>query len=569
MFSIFAALIFSAAVAAQTLQAESPTQIVQTQSVERSTSTQIPVSASHGEISARNAQHIDSVIQKAARLEQSCRWKESRDLLAQTLRKYPASKELQAHFSRAKILCDIQKRYVTRFHLEFARGMSEEQLHYFLKNFHQVFDRNFYRKVEPAQIFYRETAAMEISLQSSIFHEHVLPEQKMSALEEFRKEISSFRKRSVIQTRQELESAILELGKKFQENFGVNGAVLVLEGIAGFVDSLDPHSELLLPDQRQDLMSSMSGSMVGIGIELETKGRDTWVKTLIPNSPAAASSLRRGDRILAIDGTFISEWTEEQVLEKLSGETNTVVRLLAQTANLTPREIVLRRKEMTFSSIEYCGLLTNSPGTAYVRLSRFQKNSAREMEETLFRLQREGMKSLILDLRDNPGGTVNAAVEMADLFLDKGIILTIQDNHGKLSQYARSSKKWDLPLVVLINEKSASASEIFAGAIAENDRGKLVGARSFGKGTIQSILDIGKSPFCLKLTTAHFYSPNGNRYNYVGVSPNYSVHQTGKPMFETMRDQEWNAPAQKEERDLVLQTAMNMLEEDPLYPPAR
>lgn len=569
MFSIFAALIFSATLATQTLQAETP---IKTENpVEKTSELQttaptiaVPSDEEQSSFSARELKHIDSVIQEATRLEQECRWKEAKDLLANTLRKYPNSKKIQAHFGRARILCGIQKRYVTRFHLDYVRQMSAGQLHFFLQNFHQVFDRNFYRHIEPAQIFYRETAAMEISLQNGVFHEHVLPDQKMSALDDFRREIDVFRKNSVVQSCPELETAVLELGRRFQNKFGVNAAVLVFEGVAGFMDSLDPHSELLLPDQFQDLMASVSGNMVGVGVELSVKGQNTKVKALIPNSPAALSSLRRGDVILAIDGVSIKNWTEEQVLEKMSGEADTVVRLLVQTSDDPQREVVLRRKEITFSSIEYSKLLPNSSGTAYVRLSRFQKNSAQEMENALRDLQKKGMKALILDLRGNPGGTVNSAVEMADLFLDDGVILTIQDNRERISHMARPENTWKLPLAVLINEKSASASEIFAGAIAENGRGKLIGARSFGKGTIQSMFEVGRSPFNLKLTTAHFYSPKGNKYNYVGVTPDKTVYQTGKPFFETIGDQKWNDSEQRNDPDPVLQTAMNLLEEEPI-----
>ncbi len=177
-------------------------------------------------------------------------------------------------------------------------------------------------------------------------------------------------------------------------------------------------------------------------------------------------------------------------------------------------------------------MLDARQGVGYLRLTCFQKTTRRDLEAALWQLHREGMKSLVVDLRGNPGGLLITAVEVVELFVDHGVIVS---THGRSAQEdftytSHGQATWQTPLVVLIDQDSASAAEIFAGAIRDHHRGTLVGVRSFGKGSVQGIFPLESSEAGLRLTTAKFYSPNGHPYARVGVEPDVQVRQAARPI---------------------------------------
>ena len=177
-------------------------------------------------------------------------------------------------------------------------------------------------------------------------------------------------------------------------------------------------------------------------------------------------------------------------------------------------------------------MLDAREGVGYLRLTCFQKTTRRDLEAALWQLHREGMKSLVIDLRGNPGGLLITAVEVVELFVDHGVIVS---THGRSAQEdftytSHGQATWQTPLVVLIDQDSASAAEIFAGAIRDHHRGTLVGVRSFGKGSVQGIFPLESSEAGLRLTTAKFYSPNGHPYARVGVEPDVQVRQAARPI---------------------------------------
>jgi carboxyl-terminal processing protease len=171
-------------------------------------------------------------------------------------------------------------------------------------------------------------------------------------------------------------------------------------------------------------------------------------------------------------------------------------------------------------------------GVGYMRLTCFQKTTRRDLEAALWKLNREGMRSLIIDLRGNPGGLLISSVDVADLFLTQGVIVS---THGRIAQedstyMAHEEGTWRVPLTLIIDQESASAAEIFSGAIHDQHRGTVVGARSFGKGSVQGIFQLEGTEAGLRLTTAKFYSPTGKPYSRVGVEPDVIVHQTARPV---------------------------------------
>lgn len=500
-------------------------------------------------------EQISAIIEECYAFEMAGDWDTAMEQYTIALRRFPGSRKLQSYYTRAKVLYDIQKRFETDWYLKAAHEYDLARLRTFVQNFWNIVATNCVHSLSMAEIFYRETRCMDIALGNATFRSKVLPNVDPRQIEAFREEVRRYVQDSIITSRKELVNATLEIGLRFQNRFGQNASLIVLEGLFDCVTSLDVYSEVLLPDQYHGVMASVSGSMVGLGVTIKTQNGRTEIVAIVPDSPAAHSDLRRGDQIIAVDDESVVGFSNRQVSAKLEGPSGSSVSLRVQARGDLPREIVLIRRPITIRSVDHAMILPDSNGIGYFRLSGFQHNSVAEIQQTLDQLQEEGMTSLIIDLRGNGGGTVESAVAISDLFLENGDILQTRGINSRLTQRAHSDSKWnEIPLALLIDGGSASASEIFAGAIKGLHRGVLVGKRSFGKGVIQTIYPIPESSFVMKLTTAQFFGPSGNCYDYVGVSPNYEVHEAGKPVF--LKDED----AQMVERDFVLEKAQELLE---------
>ena len=196
--------------------------------------------------------------------------------------------------------------------------------------------------------------------------------------------------------------------------------------------------------------------------------------------------------------------------------------------------MTLKRQRVDVPSVDETQILDQGQGIAYLKMTCFQKSTARDLEAALWNLHRLGMKGLVIDLRGNPGGLLIAAVDAADLFIEQGAIVTTRGRNAEedFTYTAREPGTWRVPLVVLIDQESASAAEIFAGAIRDHSRGTIVGTRSYGKGSIQGIFPLTVGNAGLRLTTAKFYAPSGYPYSGIGVEPHVIVHRVAKPASE-------------------------------------
>lgn len=504
---------------------------------------------------SRIEEEISAIIDECVSYEKAGQWETALQQYSTAIRRFPGSRMLQSQYTRAKVLFDIQKRFETDWYLNAARQYDPARLRTFVQNFWNIVMTNYVQSFSEAEIFYRETRCMDIALGNAMFRSKVLPNADARQIETFREELRQFVRDSVVVSGNDLTRSTLEIGRRFQERFGQNASLIVLEGLFDCVTSLDFYSEVLLPSQYNDVLASVSGSMVGLGITIKTENDKTEIIGIVPNSPAAHSDLCCGDQIIAIDDESVVGFSNRQVSARLEGTAGSSVALRVQAENDLPREIVLIRKPFTMSSVDHAMILPNSEGIGYFRLNGFQQNSVSEIRQTLNQLKNQGMTSLIIDLRGNGGGTVESALAISELFLDEGNMLLVQSVGSQMIHRAHPDSEWnEIPLALLIDGESASASEIFAGAIQGLQRGVLIGKRSFGKGLIQTLYSIPESPFKVKLTTSEFYGPAGNGYNYVGIRPNYEVHETGKPIFLT------EGGIRAPERDFVLEKAQELLE---------
>jgi len=285
--------------------------------------------------------------------------------------------------------------------------------------------------------------------------------------------------------------------------------------IKGMLGQLDPYSEYYDEEGLRQLRQDTTGKFAGLGITVAIKDRFPVVISPIEDTPAFRAGLRPGDLIVAVEGKSTLDMQLESVVNALRGEPGTKVAIsVAPHLGATPREVEIQREIITIKSVVLVEELQEKIGYISMRQTRFSEHTSSEVEEAIKSLTR--VEGLILDLRGNPGGLFSQATQVADLFLSQGVpIVSIKERDGRREEVKyshRHSIAPNVPLVVLIDEGSASASEIVAGAIQDNDRGVVVGAASFGKGSVQTIFDLREreeETSALKLTTALYYAPSG------------------------------------------------------------
>ena len=324
----------------------------------------------------------------------------------------------------------------------------------------------------------------------------------------------------------------------------------ILEGaIKGMVAELDPHSAYLPPTDFQEFSNDTQGRFVGIGVEVDARDGAITVIKPIEGSPAERAGIRPGDRIFAVDGWSTRERPLDVVVKRIRGEPGTKLRLLIQRPGVDkPIEIEVERGEVHVKSVIGKRLDGN---IAYLGIKQFQRGTHTEFLEAFGKVRLESaapLEGMILDLRTNPGGLVDEASAVADELLDGGVIFSTRARGTVVEEVKAKSggASVTLPLVVLVNEFSASAAELVAGALQDQHRGLLVGARTFGKGSVQSIIELPDGA-ALKLTTTLYYTPSGRSIQAEGVLPQIVVRQrtteTGIPITRE-QDIEGHIPSQ-------------------------
>jgi carboxyl-terminal processing protease len=288
---------------------------------------------------------------------------------------------------------------------------------------------------------------------------------------------------------------------------------LIYGAIRGMLGSLDPHSMFLDPKTLKDLKISTQGSFGGLGIQIDIRDNVLTVVSPMAGTPAARMGILAGDRIIKIEGVSTRGITTEGAIGKLRGQPGTEVTITIQREGVDqPMDFAITRANIEIQSIPYYGFVKNKIG--YIWLANFSEKSGPDLARAIQSLESQGVKQLILDLRNNPGGLLNEAVDISSNFLEKGSMVVF--TRGRLSDANRDFKVSTDPLfgaqkgsmVVLVNQGSASASEIVAGAMQDWDRALIVGQTSFGKGSVQTIIPLGDS-IAMKLTTAKYYTPSG------------------------------------------------------------
>jgi len=331
-----------------------------------------------------------------------------------------------------------------------------------------------------------------------------------------------------------------EVFAKIKEDYveEVEDKKLLEDAIRGMLAGLDPHSAYLDEDEYAGLQEGTTGEFGGLGIEVGTEEGFIRVIAPIDDTPAAKAGIEAGDVIIRIDDSPVKGMSLNDAVKRMRGEPGTSIKLtISREGEGEPLEFVLERAIVKVTAVRSRIL---EPGFGYIRVSNFQARTGDDVREQLLELKRDAegdLAGVILDLRNNPGGVLGAAVGVSDLFLDSGLIVYTEGRvaDSKLNFSAKSRDILDgKPLVVLVNEGSASASEIVAGALQDQKRAVIVGRPTFGKGSVQTILPMNNKA-ALKLTTARYYTPNGRSIQAEGIVPDIAIDRVKVESIDVAR----------------------------------
>lgn len=351
-----------------------------------------------------------------------------------------------------------------------------------------------------------------------------------------------------------------------------NDRDMVYGAIRGLLSTLDPHSVFMTPDAYRELKVDTEGRFGGVGIEVTVKNNILTVVTAIEGSPAEKAGVKEGDRILKIDGISTKDIGLAEAVRRMRGSRGAKVHLtLLREGHSEPIEVSLKRDTIRIKSVR-----ADPPedGYGYVRISSFQEDTSEELKKALDGLEKKNkgpLKGLLLDLRNNPGGLLDEAVDVSDFFLESGtIVSTATRNHEVDRRTAtKDGSEPSYPVIVLVNGGSASAAEIVAGALQDQKRAVLLGTQTFGKGTVQTIFELGDGA-ALKLTVAKYYTPKGRSIQAEGIRPDIIVPaqkpktQAGKSRRvssapETQKSPSEKSPEKSEDEDYQRQVALDRL----------
>lgn len=349
--------------------------------------------------------------------------------------------------------------------------------------------------------------------------------------------------------------------------------------IKGMLEDLDPHSTFLSKEDFKEMQEATSGEFFGVGIEISTENNQLLVVSPIEDTPAYRAGIKPGDIILAIDGQPAQDMSAQEAVSKIRGPKGTEVELLILHKEAkAPMAVKIVRDAIPLISVK--ARFLDDDGYLWVRLTRFNDKTTQELTEALQEKARQApIKGIVLDLRNNPGGLFKQSVSVADLFLKKGAIVSMRGRGDQVFEtHSAKDSASDVvcPLVVLVNQGSASASEIVAGALQDHNRALIVGERSFGKGSVQKIDALGDGT-AIKMTIARYYTPAGRSIQAEGIVPDIEVvfeavrEDAEKPVRFGLREKDLSRHLKKGEKDgepkeagpkLLEEEAKTMLEKD-------
>ena len=477
-----------------------------------------------------DVQTPNEILGRGATLETKKQWGEALSLYQQAVRKYPENRSLQTRRSVARIHYDVQRRYADS---SFIKTINTTDGHKAAGVYREILLKvQSYYVDQPkwSELASFGLTSLEVALMSPEFRQINLPKISTAKIHQTILQTRTQLKSARVTNRDEAYDVAIQLSQDLNQSIGLSQQATIYEFICGAISALDPYSAFMSSAQYGETMSQIEGNFVGLGVELRTHQDHLEIVNVIRGGSASQGGIINGDKVTAVDGQKVTEFGGDRVADLLRGpEGSTVAVTIDRGQGL--QTLNLERRRVEIPSVDQVGIVDNEAGIGYIQLTNFQKTTARDFDAALWKLSRDGMRSLIVDVRGNPGGLLPASVDVADRFIRSGVIVSTKGRNPMedFTHRAKAANTWRVPLIVLVDENSASASEIFAAAIRDHQRGTIIGCRSYGKGSVQGIFPLNVSGGGVRLTTAKFYSPTGKAINQIGVAADVELHDAAKP----------------------------------------
>ncbi|HTQ38078.1 MAG TPA: S41 family peptidase, partial [Pirellulales bacterium] len=479
---------------------------------------------------------VASALDQGHTLESQSRWGEAYALYEDTARLNYGQPmpELNQRLDVAKIHFDISRRYADASFRRSASTMSDADSLEVFTDAATKLQAHYVQEPDWASLVNRGAHDLGIALTDPNFLENNQLQSSADRVDVFLRDLRREQAQHPVHSLNDARNAAWAAAQQAQLQLQLRPSVTLLEYTAAMMGGLDEFSAFLTSGQLNDLYSQIEGNFVGLGVELKAADNTLLIVNVIHNSPAERAGIKGGDKIVSVAGRSTSDLTTDKAADLLQGPEGSTVDLAVVTGNDPPRQLTIQRAHVDVPSVDDVKIVDQDSGIGYFKLTCFQKTTSHDVDNALWQLQREGMRSLIIDLRGNPGGLLTAAVEVANKFVNQGSIVSTRGRSpGEDYNYtAQGNATWRLPLVVLIDGDSASAAEILSGALRDYHRATIVGTRSYGKGSVQGIFPLAVGGGGVRLTTAKFYSPLGKPFSHIGVEPDlgYEVHTAAKPV---------------------------------------
>jgi carboxyl-terminal processing protease len=472
-----------------------------------------------------------ALLQQGQELEEASRWLEALSHYDAALRQYPHDDALQLRRTLARIHCDLDRRLADSSFFQLCASIPETQA---LRLYHEIglkVESHYVQEPDWQRLSWRGTANLDVALTKTAFASRYLQGVSPESINAFRHVLRDDVNQRMVRNRSEAHDLAAYTARLAAQRLGIPPTATIAEYCCGAIAALDQYSSYLTQSQLDDVYNQIEGNFVGLGIELKAEEDALLIVKVIPGGPADRGGVIAGDRIVAVDHQSTVSLSSDKAADLLKGPEGSEVTIAVRSPDNRQRDLVILRERVEVPCVEGVKIVDHQYGIGYLRLTSFQKTTSRDVDAALWELHRQGMRSLIVDVRGNPGGLLTASVEVADKFLPEGTIVSTRGRSPRedYDYTAHRVGTWRVPLVVLIDSDTASASEIFAGAIRDHGRGTVVGERSYGKGSVQGIFPLSISRSGVRLTTAKFFSPHGHPISHHGVQPHRVVQAAAKP----------------------------------------
>lgn len=470
------------------------------------------------------ADNLASVLEQGARLERERRWAEALSHYEEALRRHPERADLRERVALARAHYEVCRRYSDPAFLATLQTLSPRDALAIYEEVLLKIQAHFVQEPSWPRIVQGGALSVKVAVTEPAFTSRHLAGVPVSRLVEWQAEVDALAAPAVAD-RQQASQRVQQLASTLATRYGVPLGAVVMECVSGAVAALDDYSSFLTGSQMDELFSQIEGNFVGIGVELKTEPQGLAILSVIPGGPADVAGIRPGDWILSVDGLGPPTTGSSTLADMLRGAEGSLVRVGVRQPDGNVRELTITRRRVEIPSVEAVQMLDPQYGIGYFKLTSFQKTTSRDVDAALWKLHRQGMRYLILDLRGNPGGLLKAAVDVADKFVYDGLIVATRGRSPRedFDHRGEVAGTWRVPLIVLIDHDSASASEILAGAIRDHRRGTVIGQRSYGKGSVQGIFPLATANLGVRLTTAQWYTPSGRAISGGGIAPDILV----------------------------------------------